>query len=87
MLSNGAVFKILLCRGPGSGTKSIPSNLQKKFFYDKQYLLHTAPLNYLQPSARLKNGAGKTTLIKLLCGIYVPAAGNILLNGIEIRAF
>lgn len=34
-----------------------------------------------------KNGAGKTTLIKLLCGIYVPTAGNILLNGIDIQVF
>ncbi len=28
-----------------------------------------------------KNGAGKTTLIKLLCGLYSPTDGKILLNG------
>jgi len=28
-----------------------------------------------------ENGAGKTTLIKLLCGLYEPTAGKILING------
>ena len=31
------------------------------------------------------NGAGKTTLIKLLCGLYHPTEGEILLNGISIE--
>ncbi len=30
------------------------------------------------------NGAGKTTLIKLLCGLYEPDQGNILINGVDI---
>ncbi|WP_026881500.1 ABC transporter ATP-binding protein [Clostridium akagii] len=30
------------------------------------------------------NGAGKTTLIKLLCGLYHPSSGEILLNGNNI---
>lgn len=34
-----------------------------------------------------KNGSGKTTLIKLLCRLYEPDAGRILLNGIDIRYF
>ena len=29
------------------------------------------------------NGAGKTTLIKLLCGLYEPDAGKILINGVD----
>ncbi len=33
------------------------------------------------------NGAGKTTLIKLMCGLYDPTEGEILLNGIDIRKF
>lgn len=31
------------------------------------------------------NGAGKTTLIKLLCRIYDPTEGEILINGIDLR--
>lgn len=33
------------------------------------------------------NGAGKTTFIKLLCRLYDPAEGEILLNGIDIRKY
>ena len=32
-----------------------------------------------------RNGAGKTTLIKLICRLYDPTAGRILLDGIDIR--
>lgn len=34
-----------------------------------------------------RNGAGKTTLIKLLCRLYEPTEGRILLNGIDIRFY
>ena len=34
-----------------------------------------------------KNGAGKTTLIKLLCGLYDPTEGAVLLNGEDIRQY
>ncbi|MBR4765838.1 MAG: ABC transporter ATP-binding protein [Clostridia bacterium] len=33
------------------------------------------------------NGAGKTTLVKLICGLYQPTGGKILLNGINISEF
>lgn len=33
------------------------------------------------------NGAGKTTLIKLLCRLYQPGEGKILLNGQDISRF
>lgn len=33
------------------------------------------------------NGSGKTTFIKLLCRLYDPTDGEILLNGIDIRKY
>ena len=33
------------------------------------------------------NGSGKTTFIKLLCRLYDPTEGEILLNGIDVRKY
>ncbi|MBQ3489328.1 MAG: ABC transporter ATP-binding protein [Clostridia bacterium] len=33
------------------------------------------------------NGSGKTTFIKLLCRLYDPAEGEILLNGVNIKKY
>lgn len=33
------------------------------------------------------NGSGKTTMIKLLCHLYDPPEGEILLNGVDIRKY
>ncbi len=34
-----------------------------------------------------ENGAGKTTAIKLLCGLYAPGSGKILVNGRDIKDY
>lgn len=34
-----------------------------------------------------RNGCGKSTLIKLLCRLYDPTEGRILLDGVDIRTF
>lgn len=34
-----------------------------------------------------RNGAGKSTLFKLLCRLYDPTAGRILLDGVDLREF
>lgn len=45
----------------------------------------------LKPGQKLAivgaSGAGKTTFIKLLCRLYDPTEGEILLNGIDIRKY
>jgi len=45
----------------------------------------------VQPGEKLAivglNGAGKTTLVKLLCGLFDPTEGRVLLNGKDIRDF
>ncbi|MFI5607613.1 ABC transporter ATP-binding protein [Amycolatopsis sp. NPDC051903] len=34
-----------------------------------------------------RNGAGKSTLFKLLCRLYDPTGGRILLDGVDIRSY
>ncbi|MDE2993335.1 MAG: ABC transporter ATP-binding protein [Chloroflexota bacterium] len=45
----------------------------------------------IRPGERLAlvghNGAGKTTLVKLLCRLYDPTAGHILLDGRDLREY
>lgn len=33
------------------------------------------------------NGAGKTTIVKLMCGLYDPTEGEILLNGVNLKEY
>ena len=33
------------------------------------------------------NGAGKSTLVKLICGLFIPQEGQVLINGVDSRLF
>lgn len=56
------------------------------FSYDdrKSYVINNISLN-IKPGEKIaivgSNGAGKSTLAKLLCGLFSPTEGNILING------
>ncbi len=67
-------FRDVSFRYPGSGT----------------YVLRHVSMKF-QVGQRLavvgRNGSGKTTFIKLLCRLYDPTEGEILLNGINIRKY
>lgn len=56
----------------------------------ENYVLHHVSMKF-QVGQRLavvgQNGSGKTTFIKLLCRLYDPTEGSILLNGIDIRKY
>lgn len=65
-------------------------NVSFKYPNADTYALRNVSLTF-KTSERLaivgENGSGKTTFIKLLCRLYDPTEGNILLNGIDIRKY
>ena len=67
-------FKDVSFRYPGSGNYAL-RNVNMKFEIGKRLAVVGI------------NGSGKTTFIKLLCRLYDPTEGEILLNGIDIRKY
>ena len=67
-------FRNVSFRYPGSGT-DVLQNVSITLRQGKKQALVGA------------NGAGKTTFVKLLCRLYDPTAGQILLNGKDIREY
>ncbi len=65
-------------------------NVSFKYPATEQYALKNVSLKFVvgQRMAVVgMNGSGKTTFIKLLCRLYDPTEGEILLNGIDIRKY
>ena len=67
-------FKNVSFKYPGSETWAL-KNVSMKFKVGKRLAIVG------------ENGSGKTTFIKLLCRLYDPQEGQILLNGIDIRKY
>lgn len=65
-------FRNVSFKYPGSETYAL-RNINMKFKIGKRLAIVG------------RNGSGKTTFIKLLCRLYDPTEGEILLNGIDIR--
>ncbi len=65
-------------------------NVSFKYPGTEQYVLRNVNLKF-DVNKRFaivgQNGAGKTTIIKLLCRLYEPTEGEILLNGINIEKY
>lgn len=62
------------------------------FAYPKQLEATLKDVNLtINPGEKIalvgKNGAGKTTLIKLLCRLYEPSSGEILINNIPLQNY
>ena len=66
------VFEHVTFRYPGSGTEAL-----------RDLNLRIAPGETVAIVGR--NGAGKSTLIKLICRLYDPSEGRILLDGVDLR--
>ena len=65
-------------------------NVYFKYPNTNEYILENVNLKFVNGKKYLLvglNGAGKTTLIKLLCGLYEPTKGRVLLNGIDMRNY
>ena len=81
------------------GTKTIPKshsyqmefrNVSFKYPGTETYVLKNLTLSF-KAGKRMAvvglNGSGKTTMIKLLCRLYDPTEGEILLDGINIKEY
>ncbi len=65
-------------------------NVSFKYPHSDNYVLKDINLKF-NPFEKMaivgENGSGKTTFIKLLCRLYDPTDGEILLNGVNIKKY
>ena len=65
-------------------------NVYFKYPYSERYILENISFK-IYPKQQVAivgiNGAGKTTIVKLLCGLYEPFSGEILINGRPLNSY
>ena len=73
--------------GGGSGCDIVFQNVSFRYPDSDAYALKDVNLRLCAGEKTVivgENGSGKTTLVKLLCRLYRPASGSILLNGRDL---
>ncbi len=84
------VEKRILCDGGDKDYEVEFKNVSFKYPGCDNYVLKNVSLKF-KIGEKLAvvgmNGSGKTTFIKLLCRLYDPSEGEILLNGINIKKY
>jgi len=84
------VEKRILCDGGDNDYEVEFRNVCFKYPGCENYVLNNVSLKF-KIGEKLAvvgmNGSGKTTFIKLLCRLYDPTEGEILLNGINIKKY
>ncbi len=85
--------------GSKKGVSTIPSllgqpsyefrfeNVSFRYPESERYALKNLNLTLAAGAVVGLNGAGKSTFIKLLCGLYMPTEGRILINGVDIHCY
>ena len=84
------VEKRAFCEGGDKDYEVEFRNVSFRYPGTEKYVLQNINFRF-QIGQRLsivgKNGSGKTTLIKLMCRLYDPTEGEILLNGVNIQKY
>ncbi len=84
------VEKRILCEAGDKEYEIEFRNVSFRYLETEAYALRNVSLTF-KIGGRMavvgRNGSGKTTFIKLLCRLYDPTEGEILLNGIDIRKY
>ncbi len=84
------VEKQFLCDGGDNEYEMEFQNVSFRYPGSEEYALKNISIKF-QVGSRLAvvgpNGSGKTTFIKLMCRLYDPTEGEILLNGVNIQKY